>query len=507
MKSKKSLFMRFLDVVERGGNKLPHPFTLFVLLIVIIMLTSWVTASAGLSVVHPTTGETVFAQNLMSGDGVLWMFKNLIKNFTGFAPLGLVLTMTLGIGLAEKVGFMSAFMRRFMLGAPEKILLFAVMFMGIVGNIASDAAIIIIPPLAGALFYSTKRNPIVGIAAGYAATCAGFTANILIAGTDALLAGITQEAANGIIAGTEVSPAANYYFMVVSTFLMAVLGAWVTKKFVIPQVGPYTPPEGQIIETESFELTKEEKKGLRLAGIFTLAFFAVIVAVLFPSDSIFRGPGGTLVPSPFLSSIVPFLLLWFIGLSIFYGIAAGTIKRESDIPKYMTKAIEEMSGYIVLVFIIAQFVQFFNWTNLGLILAVNLSSMLISMNLTGLPMIIGIVIISSFVNLFIGSGGAKWALLSPVFVPLFMLLGYAPEYAQLAYRIGDSMTNALTPLFPYFPILLGFIAKYDKEKAQIGTVMAIMMPYTLTFSLAWLLQLALWHLLNLPLGPGGSIFL
>lgn len=507
MESKKSLFMRFLGVVERGGNKLPHPFTLFVILIGIIMMASWMTTSAGISVVHPTTGETVFAQNLLSGDGILWIFKNLIKNFTGFAPLGLVLVMTLGIGLAEKVGFMSAFMRRFMLGAPEKVLLFAVMFMGIVGNIASDAAIIIIPPLAGALFYSTNRNPIVGIAAGYAATCAGFTANILIAGTDALLAGITQEAANGIIAGTEVSPAVNYYFMIVSTFLMATVGAWVTKKIVIPQVGPYVPPKGHIVDNESFELSLKEKKGLKNAGLFTLLFFIVIGVILFPADSIFRGPNGTLVPSPFLSSIVPFLLLWFIGLSISYGVTAKTIKSEADIPKYMAQAIEEMSGYIVLVFVISQFVQFFNWTNLGLILAVNLSSALTSMNLTGLPMIIGIVLISSLVNLFIGSGGAKWALLAPVFVPLFMLLGYAPEYAQLTYRIGDSMTNAITPLFPYFPILLGFVAKYDKEKAQIGSIMAIMMPYTLAFSLAWILQLALWHLLNLPLGPGGSIFL
>lgn len=504
---KKSGFMKFLGFVERAGNKLPHPFTLFVMLMGIIMVISFIVEKAGTSIIHPTTGEVVFAQNLLSGEGVLWMFRSMISNFTGFAPLGLVLTMTLGIGLAEKVGFMSAFMRRFMLGAPERVLLLAVFFMGIVGNIASDAAIIIIPPLAGALFYSTKRNPIVGIAAGYAATCAGFTANILIAGTDALLAGITQEAAQAIVPGIEVSPAVNYYFMIVSTFVLTFVGAWVTKKYVEPQVGEYVPEEGLKLDEDSFEVTKVEKKGLRNSGLFTLAFFAIIGLVLFPQDSIFRGPGGTIVPSPFLSSIVPFLLLWFIGLSIAYGVTVGSIKKESDVPKHMSSAIADMSGYIVLVFVIAQFVQYFNWTNIGLILAVNLSSILTNLNMTGLPMILGIVIISSFVNLFIGSGGAKWALLSPVFVPMFMLLGYTPEYAQLAYRIGDSVTNAITPLFPYFPILLGFIAKYDKEKAKIGTVMAIIMPYTIAFAAIWLVMLAFWHLLNLPLGPGGFIYM
>jgi aminobenzoyl-glutamate transport protein len=503
---KKSGFMKFLDFVERVGNKLPHPFTLFVILMVVIMIISWVVSAAGISVIHPTTAEVVYSKNLLSGEGVIWMMSNMIKNFTGFAPLGLVLTMTLGIGLAEKVGFMSSFMRRFMLSAPERVLLLVVFFIGIVGNIASDAAVIIIPPLAGALFYSTKRNPIVGIAAGYAATCAGFTANVLIAGTDALLAGITQEAAQGVLPGVLVSPAVNYYFMIVSTLLLTFVGAWVTKRFVEPQVGKFTPNEDLVMD-ESFEVTEKEKKGLKFAGLFTLAYLALILVILLPAGSIFRGPEGTLVPSPFLSNIVPFLLLWFIGLSIAYGVAAGTIKSESDIPKHMTSAIRDMSGYIVLVFVIAQFVQYFNWTNIGLILAVNLASILENLNMTGLPMVLGIVIISAFVNLFIGSGSAKWALLSPVFVPMFILLGYAPEYSQLAYRLGDSFTNAITPLFPYFPILLGFVAKYDKDKAKIGTIMAIMMPYTIAFGVVWLIQLSIWHLLNLPLGPGGFIYL
>ncbi len=415
--------------------------------------------------------------------------------------------MVLGIGLAEKVGFMSAFMKKVMLGAPEKLLLMSVFFIGIIGNIASDAAIIIVPPLAGALFYGTKRNPLVGIAAGYAAACAGFTANIVIAGTDALLAGITQEAAQTVQAGIEVSPAVNYYFMIVSTFVLTVVGAYVTKKFVEPQAGEYIPEEGFTMDEDEFTVSDLESKGVIRAGLASLIYWALIVAMLIPQNSPFRGEGGTIVPSPFLSGIVPFILFWFIIVGIVFGKTVGTIKTEADIPRHMTKAMEGMAGYIVLVFVIAQFVEYFNWTNLGLILAVSSAELIDGFGLSGLPMVIGVLFVSTIVNIFIGSGGAKWALLAPVFVPMFMFLGYSPEYAQLAYRIGDSVTNAITPLFPYFPIVLGFFAKYDKEKAQIGTVMSMIMPYTIAFMIIWIIMLSAWHLIGLPLGPGGNILL
>lgn len=504
---KKTLFTRFLGVVERSGNKLPHPFILFVILCLVVIGISFVTNMMGVSVNHPITEEVIEAKNLFSAEGARWMVLNLMDNFTGFAPLGLVLTMVLGIGLAEKVGFMSAFMKKVMLGAPEKLLLMSVFFIGIIGNIASDAAIIIVPPLAGALFYGTKRNPLVGVAAGYAAACAGFTANIVIAGTDALLAGITQEAAQSIQPGIEISPAVNYYFMIVSTVVLTVVGAYVTKKFVEPQAGEYIPKEGFAINEEEFTVSEIESKGVIRAGIASLIYWGLIVAMLIPQNSPFRGEGGTIVPSPFLSGIVPFILFWFIIVGIVYGVTVGTIKNSGDVPRYMTKAMEGMAGYIVLVFIIAQFVQYFNWTNLGMILAVSSADVIDALGVSGLPMVIGVLFVSTIVNLFIGSGSAKWALLSPVFVPMFMVLGYSPEYAQLAYRIGDSVTNAITPLFPYFPIVLGFFAKYDESKAKIGTVMAMIMPYTLSFGIVWIIMLALWHFIGLPLGPGGSILL
>lgn len=502
---KKSLFYKFLDFVEKAGNKLPHPFTMFVLITLGVVLVSFIVAMVGVQVEHPVTGEVVAAKNLLSKEGVQYMVLNMINNFAGFKPLGLVLTMMLGIGLAEQTGLMSAFMKKFIMGAPQKLLVAAVFLIGICGNLASDAAVIIVPPLAGAIFYGAKKNPLVGIAAGYAAACAGFTANLLIAGTDALLAGITEEAARIIDPAATVSPTVNYYFMVVSTLLLTAVGVWITG-LVEKQVGPYNPKGEISIDNSEFEVTDAEVKGLRSAGKVTIVYFAIVIAMLIPQASPFRNPQGGLVPSPFLSGIVTFILFWFISVGIAFGKKVGKIKSEADVPKLMAAAMKDMSGYIVLVFVIAQFVSYFNWTNLGLILAVTLGNVLKAANFTGIPMIFLVILFSMFVNLFIGSGSAKWALLAPVFVPMFMMLNYSPAFAQVAYRIGDSTTNSITPLFPYFPILLGFMKKYD-EDAGIGTVMSMSIPFSLAFGVAWLIQIVVWIVLKLPLGPGAGIFM
>jgi aminobenzoyl-glutamate transport protein len=503
---KKSFFYRFLDFVEKAGNKLPHPFTLFVFLTLGVVLISFIVAKAGVQVKHPVKDEMVVARNLLSKEGIQYMLLNLISNFTGFRPLGLVLTMMIGIGLAEQTGLMSAFMRKFILGAPERLLLMAVFLIGICGNLASDAAIIIVPPLAGAIFYGAKKNPLVGVAAGYAAACAGFTANLLIAGTDALLAGITEEAAKIIDPSITVSPTVNYYFMFISTLVLTVVGAWITTKFVEKQAGEYKP-QGEIsLDDVEFEVSEEESKGLKSAGIVTLIYWAIIILALIPQTSALRNAEGGLVPSPFLKGIVPFILFWFIAIGIAYGRKVGKIKSEADIPKLMSTAMKDMSGYIVLVFVIAQFVGYFNWTNLGLILAVTLGGLLQAWNFTGLPMIVLVILFTMFINLFIGSGSAKWALLAPVFVPMFMMLDYSPAFAQLAYRIGDSTTNAITPLLPYFPILLGFMKKYD-DNAGMGTAISYTLPYSIGFGLVWIVMIAIWFFLGLPLGPGAGVYM
>jgi len=503
--AKKPVFYRFLDWVERTGNKLPHPFMMFVFLMVAVIVLSAILAAAHIEVKHPTKDAMVAIKSLLSADGIKYMFIDLTKNFVGFAPLGLVLTMMLGIGLAEQVGLMNAMMKRFILGAPKQLLIPIIMLVGICGNIASDAAVIIIPPLAGMIFYAAKRNPLVGIAAGYSAACAGFTANLIIVGTDALLAGITQEAAKIVDPSIVVNPAVNYFFMIASTIVLTVVGTWVTMA-VEKKIGPYTPKAGFAVEEASMDVSAVEKKGLKAAGIASLVYIAAVVAALIPKNSFFRNPQGGLVPSPFLSGIIAFLFLWFLIIGIVYGRVTGKIKGGADVAKHMTAAMKDMAGYIVLVFVIAQFVSYFNWTNMGLVLAVSLGNLLKAWHLTGILMVVLVIIFTMFVNLFIGSGSAKWALLAPVFVPMFMMLGYSPAFAQVAYRIGDSTTNAISPLFPYFPILLGFLRRYD-EDAGIGTVMAMTLPFSLVFGLVWILQIVLWMVLKLPLGPGAGVFM
>ena len=500
---RKSLMIRFLDGVEKVGNKLPHPFIMFVALAVGVIVLSAIFAALKVEVLHPSTAKPVVIESLVSKDGILYMFKNLIKNFVGFAPLGLVLTMMLGIGLAEQVGLMNTIMKRFIMGAPKQLLVWIIFLVGICGNIASDASVIIIPPLAGAIFYAAKRNPLVGIAIGYSATLAGFTANLLIVGTDALLAGITQEAAKIVNPAATVSPAVNYFFMIVSTFIMTIIGVWTTG-FVEKKAGPFKPKEGFAIQELTMEVSDIEKKGLRNAGIATLIYLIGVVAVLWPKTSIFRNAKGGLVPSPFLDSIIAFIFLWFVLIGVVYGRTTGVIKKGGDVAKHMTNAMKDMAGYIVLVFVIAQFVSYFNWTNMGLVLAVTLGNLLKAWNFTGIPLVIGVILFTTFVNLFIGSGSAKWALLAPVFVPMFMLLGYSPAFAQVVYRIGDSMTNNITPLMPYFPVLLGFMRRYD-EDIGMGSVMSMTLPFSITFGLAWIVQIIAWMLLNLPLGPGALI--
>lgn len=505
-KEKSSLSLRFFKWLEKLGNKFPHPLAIFLGLIAIVLILSAVLNAMGVKVKHPTKNEFVAIKSLLDAKGIQYILLNMVGNFSGFAPLGLVLSMILGIGLAEKVGFMASFMKKFILGAPEKLLLFVIMFMGICGNIASDAAVVIIPGIAGAIFYGAKKNPLVGIIAGYAAACAGFTANIVICGTDVLVASLTTESAKIITPGIVVSPVVNYYFMVVSTFVLAITGVWVTSKFVYKIAGDYVPDEGTVESTESYEVSAAENKGLRNAGIAALIYVVLVVAALIPQNSVLRDAKGSILDGPFIKGIVPILLFWFISIGIVYGKTVGTIKTFADIPKLMAKAIAEMSSYIVLVFAMAQFISFFNWSNMGMVLAVSLTDLMKAAHFTGFGMVVAVIFITMFINLFIGSSSAKWALLAPVFVPMFMMLNYTPAFAQLAYRIGDSVTNAITPLSPYFVIVLGYMQKYKKDSGM-GNFFALVLPYVVVFSIVWILLLAVFFYFKLPIGPGAAIFM
>lgn len=400
---------------------------------------------------------------------------------------------------------MSAFMRKTILGASPKIITFAIMLIGINGNIASDAAIVVIPALAAMIFHSVGRHPLAGLALGYAATTAGFSANFFIAGTDALLSGITNEASK-IVGAPEISVTANWYFMIASTLILGITGALVSEKIVEPRLGKYNGKKEVVRE----EITAEENKALRAAGIGLLIFFAVVVALAFPQSSFLRNPetGSLFNRSPLLSGIIPLLLILFLSISIPYGKSIGAIKSSGDVPKFMTIAIKDMAPFIVLAFIIGQFIAFFNWSNLGLILAISGANLLEATGFTGVPLFVGFILLCTFVNLFIGSGSAKWALLAPIFVPMLALLDYHPAFTQMLYRIGDSTTNIISPLFPYFPIILGFMYEYEsEEETGVGTLLSMMIPYSLIMLAVWIVLAMIWYFAGLPLGIGGEIFL
>lgn len=492
----------FLGWVERVGNKIPHPMILFLALMIIIAVISAI--ASGASVLNPATGEEVIIKSIFSNEGLTFALTEMINNFISFAPLGLVLSMTLGIGLAEEVGLMSAFMRKTILGVNEKWVVFVIMMVGVCGNMASDAAIIIVPTLAAMIYLYLGKNPIAGIALGYAATTAGFSANLFIAGTDALLQGITNEA-SAIVNGPEVEVACNWYIMFVSTFLIAIVGTLINNKIIEPRIGKY---HGNV-KAEKSEITPEENKGLRAAAIALIIYIAIVVIACIPGSSFMRNPetGSLMTGSVLMKSLIPLILIMFIVIAIAYGKAAGTIKNPfREVPKIMETSIAKMSSFVVLAFVIGQFIAWFNWTNMGLYLAIVLAETLKASGLVGIPLFILYILIAAFINMFIGSGSAKWALLAPIFVPMMNMLGYHPAWAQFLYRIGDSATNIITPLFPYFPIILSFMQEYDDE-AGAGTLLSIMLPYSVIILVTWILFMIAWYLLGLPLGIGGQIML
>jgi len=498
MTKKKGFFTKALDVIERIGNKLPDPFILFVMLAIFMIILSYIFSVAGASVIHPGTGEELPIQNLLSGDGLQFILTSMLDNFTGFAPLGLVLAMMLGIGLAEKVGLLDYAIRKTILKSPPALLTYTLVFVGIMGNIASDAAMVIIPPLGALVFYKVGRHPLAGLAAGYAGAGAGFTANLFVAGTDALLAGISTEAAAIIDETMIVTPVDNWYFNIASVFVLTFVGGLLTSKLVEPRLGKY---KGDEIEEENTEELPNAKKAFFTAAIAGLLYWLVIVGVIMMPNSPLRGEGGTIVPSPFLDGIVPLILFFFIIIGVSFGVVTGKIKTGKDVTDYMTDSIKDMAGYIVLVFAIAQFIAYFTWSNLGTWIAVNGAEFLQDIEFTGFGLVVGYIILTSMLNFLITSGSAKWAIEAPIFVPMFMQLGYHPGFTQVAYRIGDSSVNIITPLFPYMVIVLAFMRRYDKN-ASIGTYISLMLPYSIAFLITWIIMLAVFYYTGLPYGPG-----
>ena len=487
----------FIRFIEKGGNALPHPAILFAIFALITLIVSAIGGLLGWSGIHPATGEAVNVINLLSKEGVHRILLEMVNSYTGFAPLGVVMVALLGIGVAESSGFIGTAVKALLVKAPPKSVTFMVVFTGVLSNVASDVGYILIIPLAGVIFHSLGRHPIAGMAAAFAGVSGGFSANILIGTIDPLLAGLSTEAAQILDPDYVVMPTANYYFMFVSTFLITILGTIVTDKIVEPRLGKYT---GDVEPEAITKLTPVERKGLRNTGIATLIWLVLILIAIVPDNGFLRGPDNSILHSPLLRGFIAFLFLIASSLGIVYGYTVGTFKKSSDVINGMNQSFKTLVSFLVIVFFAAQFVAWFQWSYLGVLLAISGAEFLQSLNISLIPLVIMFIIFSAFINLFMGSASAKWAIMAPIFIPIFMLLGYSPELSQAVYRVGDSVTNIISPMMSFFALIIVYFQKYQKE-AGFGTVVGNMLPYSIAFFIGWIALLIAWILLGLPLGP------
>ncbi|RNB85524.1 AbgT family transporter [Brevibacillus panacihumi] len=487
-----------LKWVERIGNKLPNPFMLFLYLIAILMVATALLSWFHVTAMDPIKNEQVAVKNLLSQEGLQWLLPNIIKNFSGFLPLGAILTLMLGVGLAEKVGLLEAVIRKMSLKVSARYASYLVAFIAFFSHVSSDAAFVIMPPLGAMIFMAVGRNPIAGLLAAIAGVGSGFTANILIVTTDVLLSGISSEISKGVDPNVTVSVLDNWFFMAASVFLLSAIIGFITDKYIEPRLGVYKGDKVGKLE----DLSDIQKKGLRAAGVAALVFIAVIAALVVPANGILRDPKlGTVVPSPFISGIVPVILLFFFTVAITYGLKVGVIKKQNDIPALLTDPIKGMAGFIVMVFPLSQFVAMFNWSNMGSFLALSITDVLEKMNMTGAPVFIGLMFLSAFLCMFIASGSAIWSLLAPVFIPMFMALGFHPAFAQIAFRIADSSVIPFAIVSPFIPLFLGFLQEYNKD-AKLGTYYSLILPYPIAIFILWTLLFIAWYFLGLPIGPG-----
>ncbi|MCI5048132.1 MAG: AbgT family transporter [Aquisalinus sp.] len=520
-----------LGLIERAGNKLPDPVFIFFYLIALLMVVSIVTSFLGLSArlnddVLAGMGQSsldrfgikddgiIYAISLLSAENIQRLWVEMPKTFTHFHPLGYVLVVMLGAGVAERSGLFATAMRSAVSGAPKFLLTPVVAIVAMIGNHAADAAYVVLIPLAGVLFASAGRHPLAGIAAAFAGVSGGFSANVAPGQLDALLFGITQQAGEVLVPSYVANIAGNWYFIAAMAFIFTPVIWFVTDVIIEPRFGKYVP-EGDAINSVSDgnePITPEQKKGLARAGWACLiVVIAWALMTLWPwgtplinDEGAFADADLVLQLSPFFQSLVAAFFILFLAAGWAYGSAAGTIKDKQDVVDMMTDAMKDLGYYLVLAFAAAHFVAMFNWSNLGLISAVHGAD---AIENSGLPLwaLLGVIVVfSGLINLFVGSASAKWALLAPVLVPMLMLLGVSPEGATAAYRVGDSATNIITPLMVYFPLILIFCQRWVKEFG-IGSLTAMMIPYSIWIMITGVALMMAWVYLGWPLGPGASI--
>ncbi|ARV65635.1 AbgT family transporter [Corynebacterium glutamicum] len=510
---------KFLNGVETLGNKLPTPFTLFLILFLITALASSIMAWMNVSVIVPGSDEELFVKGLFTGEGLTWLTTNLGANYIGFPPLLTVLPILLAVGVAERSGMLAALIRKLFGSAKKIVLPYAVGVIGVTASIMADAAFVVVPPLAAMVFKAAGRHPVAGLLGSFAAVGAGYSTAIVPTSLDALFAGITNAVMETLpgIATTEVNPVSNYYFNIASSIVLGLLCGFLIDKVLEPRMWrqkiateyaeSIEPTSAADDEEISATLTAQENRALTISMWTTLATaIIVLVVVLIPGSPWRNEDGGFLPTSPLLSSVVFIVFLFFMVMGLAYGMVVGTIKNMDDVVNMMGEAIKDMIGFLVLAFILGQFVALFNWTGIGTWTAVQGAAGLEAIGLTGFPAIIAFIILASCLNLLIISGSAMWTLMAAVFVPMFALLGYEPSFIQAAFRVGDSATQVITPLNPYMIVILGLLRRYEPD-AGLGTLMSRLIPFVIPFWLAWATLLAIWFYADLPLGPGSAIFL
>ena len=492
---------KFLNTIEALGNKLPDPAMLFLGAMLIIWITSWLFSGYAFSVPAQDGARELAIQNQLTGASLATFLAQMVKTFTSFAPLGVVLVAMLGVGVAEQTGFINAGLKSLLSITPRQLLTPMLLLVAIVSHTAADAGYVLVIPLGGIIFYAAGRHPLAGIACAFAGVSGGFSANFIPSGIDPLLQGFTQQAAQLLDPTREVNPLSNWLFTSLSSILVIGIGWFLTDKVIEPRLAGTAVAEQPSSDAEMGRLTAAERKGLLAGGLVMVLGVAALVAAVYPADSPLRAPTGeiTAFSAPIMQSIVPLIFLLFIIPGTVYGYVAGTVKSHKDIIAGMTHSMGTMAYYLVMIFFCAQFTYAFAQSNLGALLAVAGADVLQTLALPGSLTLLGIILLTALVNLLVGSASGKWALLAPIFVPVLMQVGISPELTQAAYRVGDSSTNIITPLMPYFPLVVAYCQRWVPQTG-IGTVTALMIPFALSFLVLWSLFLVLYWAAGIPLG-------
>lgn len=490
-KNKSRVLLQKIEVI---GNKLPHPVYIFIILTIFVVIISIFLEGHSFYI----EDKKIYIKSLLTKDGITWFLENMVNNFAKFPPLATVIVMMIGISIAESSGLIEVLLKYGMVKSnKKKIVTFIVIFSGVLGNIAGSATFAIIPPIGAMIFKSMKRNPIVGIIAGFSGVAAGLSANIFITPTDVMLSSITQKAVDIVDKNISVLPTSNWYFMIASTFVLSIVGTLVLEKFIEPKLGKKYNYD---IDDENVYIKREQKVGIKRVIYITFVYIIILLLLLLPNNGLLRDSvTNSIVPSPFLRGIVVILFAWFMIVGIVYGKTVGSIKSLSDLEDMMSSSVKGLSGFIILCFFAAQFVEIFSYSNIGMYLSVKGAYLLTKSGISGIILIIVFILFVTIINFFIGSSSAKWALLAPIFVPMFMNMGISPELTQASYRIADSVTNCISPLEPFMPFIIVLCKKYDKN-VGIGTLIAYMIPIAITFLVTWSFLLIIWHKLGLPLG-------